>query len=150
MNLFHDHNPSIEPPARHQVQVSMIRTGMGLFGAPLAWLAQFSLSEPLAAHACYPNQQPLSEPIWEGLPVMLVVISIVCLAIALLSGFIAWSSWRQFEHKPAGGGEDANEPDQTRNLFLIKLSLMSSFIFTVAVIFNICAVLLVSPCSSWF
>jgi hypothetical protein len=151
MNLFHDHNSSIEqPPAHHRDQLSTIRTGMGLFGAPAAWVAQFSLSEPLAAHACYPNQAPLSEPIWEGLPVMLAAISIACLAVALLSGFIAWRSWRQFERKSAGVEGSANGPNETRDRFLIKLSLMSSFIFTVAIIFNICAILLVPPCSSWF
>ncbi len=150
MNLFHSHDPSLESPAPRRGQVSTIRIGVGLFGAPAAWLAQFSLSEPLAAHACYPYQAPLSAPIWEGLPVILAAISIACLAAALLSGFIAWTLWRQSERKPAGEGGSAIGAGEGRNRFLVKLSLMSSFIFIVAIIFNICAVLLVPPCSSWF
>jgi hypothetical protein len=150
MNLFHRHDPSLEPPAPHRAQLSTLRIGVGLFGAPAAWLVQFFLSEPLAAHACYPNQAPLSAPIWEGLPAILIAISIACLAAALLSGFVAWSSWRRFEGKPAGEERSVIETGENRNRFLIKLSLMSSFIFIVAVIFNIFAVLLVLPCSSWF
>jgi hypothetical protein len=149
MNSLHDHNPSIDPPAQHRGQLSSMRIGVGLFGAPLAWLTQFSLSEPLAAYACYPNQAPLSEPVWTELPVTLAAISIACLAIALISGFIAWTSWRRFAYKPTGEEGSVDEPDKTQHQFLIKLSLMSSFIFTVAIMFNICAILLVSPCSPW-
>jgi hypothetical protein len=150
MNLFHNPDLSLESPAPRRNRVSMIRTGLGLFGAPVAWLAQFSLSEPLAAHACYPSQTPLSAPIWEGLPVILAAISIACFATALLSGFIAWTSWRQFERKPDGDEGKIIEAGEGRYRFLLKLSLMSSFIFIVAILFNICAVLLVPPCSSWF
>jgi hypothetical protein len=114
---------------------------VGLFGAPVAWIAQVFLSEPLAAYACYPYQTPLSAPIWERLPAILITIGIACLAVALLAGFVAWTSWRQFDVKSVG---------EDRSRFLVKLSAMSSFIFIVAIIFNICAVLLVPPCSSWF
>ena len=134
MNLFHRHDPSLEPPAPHRAQLSTLRIGVGLFGAPAAWLVQFFLSEPLAAHACYPNQAPLSAPIWEGLPAMLIAISIACLAAALLSGFVAWSSWRQFEDRAGWSrNRSAIEPEGSRNRFLINLSLMSSFIFGIAV-----------------
>jgi hypothetical protein len=150
MNLFHRHDPCLEPPAPHRAQLSTLRIGVGLFGAPAAWLTQFFLSEPLAAHACYPNQEPLSAPIWESLSAILIVINIACLAAAFLSGFAAWSSWRQFEDRLAGLAKRAIEPEGNRNRFLINLSLMSSFIFIVAVLFNICAVFLVSPCSSWY
>ena len=205
MNLSHNHDPSLEAPVPRRGRVSTIRIAVGLFGAPAAWLAQFSLSEPLAAHACYPYQAPLSAPIWQGLPAILAAISIACFAAALLSGFVAWTSWLQSERKPAGEGrsvikdsvdlssskpspagegwvrgnqhrkkslflsphpsllpegEGAHalkstvlstiEAGESRNRFLVKLSLMSSFIFIVAIIFNIFAVLLVPPCSSWF
>jgi ABC-type multidrug transport system permease subunit len=128
----------------------MLRIGIGLFGAPVAWLAQFSLSEPLAAHACYPHQAPLSAPVWEGLPAILAAISIACLAAALLSGFVAWTAWRQYEHKLPGEEGSVNAADRSRDRFLVKLSVMSSFIFLVAILFNICAIFLVSPCNSWF
>ena len=150
MSLLHNHDPSIAPPAPRRDRLSMIRIAVGLFGAPVAWLTQFSLSEPLAAHACYPYQSPVSAPIWEELPVILAVISIACFAVALLSGLVAWTSWRQSERKLVGKGAGVIEAGENRNRFLITLSIMSSFIFLVAIIFNICAVFLVPPCSSWF
>ena len=150
MSLLHNPDPSIAPPAPCRDRLSMIKIAVGLFGAPVAWLTQFSLSEPLAAHACYPYQSPVSAPIWEGLPAILVIISIVCIAAALISGFIAWTSWRQSKHKLVGKGAGVMEAGENRIRFLITLSVMSSFIFIVAIIFNLCAVFLVPPCSSWF
>ena len=150
MNLSHNHDPFVEPSNSPRGQVSMLRIGIGLFGAPVAWLAQFSLSEPLAAHACYPYHVPVSAPVWQGLPIMLVAISIACFAAGLLSGFVAWNSWRQSERKLPGEEGSIIEAGGNRNRWLIKLSAMSSFIFLVAILFNICAIFLVSPCSSWF
>ncbi len=144
MNLSLNRDPSIEVPVSGRSRMSMMWLWLGLFGAPAAWVAQILLSEPVAAYACYPYQAPLSAPIWKGLPVIMATISIACFAVTLLSGFAAWMSWRQFEKgRAVKAGED-------RNRFLVKLSVLSSFIFIVAVIFNICAVLLVPPCSSWF
>jgi hypothetical protein len=140
MNLSGNRNPSFAGRSR----IGRMRLWLGLFGAPAAWVAQLLLSEPFAAYACYPYQRPLPAPIFAGLPAILAAISLACFAVALLSGFAAWTSWRQFEKdRVSRAGED-------RNRFLAKLSLLSSFIFMVAVIFNICAVLLVPPCSSWF
>lgn len=141
MNLSLDRNQSFKSSLPRRNRVNMMLLWVGLFGAPVAWIAQVFLSEPLAAYACYPHQTPLSAPLWERLPVMLVTIGIACLAVALLSGLVAWTLWRQ---------SDVNSVGEDRSRFLVKLSAMSSFIFTVATLFNICAVVLVSPCSSWF
>ncbi|MDD4907206.1 MAG: hypothetical protein PHD39_13775 [Methylobacter tundripaludum] len=218
-----------------------MRIGIGLFGAPVAWITQVFLSEPLAAYACYPYRMPLSAPIWERLPVMLVAIGIACFTVALLSGLVAWRLWRQFDSnsvgeegsyinntvnlsntKPSPAGEgwvttarmqkveqrreqlprgnqnkgkslfksphpslimpdypvrhpagecksapggfvpegegaqalkstvsSVTEAGEGRNRFLVRLGAMSSFIFIVATLFNMCAVLLVQPCSAW-
>ncbi|WP_442497771.1 hypothetical protein [Methylobacter sp. sgz302048] len=123
-------------------RVSALRLLVALLGAPVAWVAQLSLSEPLAAQACYPYQMPLPEPVWQGLPATLVMISGACLAMTLLSDFMAWTLCRQ-THAPLL--EERDDRDQ----FLAKLSVMSSFIFTMAVLFTACAVFLVSPCSPW-
>ena len=57
----------------------MIRTLIALFGAPIAWVIQMSLSEPIAAYACYPHQAPLPAPLWVELSVILGAIGLVCL-----------------------------------------------------------------------
>jgi len=200
MNRSFNHDPSLEPCGR----MSTMRIGIGLFGAPVAWITQVFLSEPLAAYACYPYRMPLSAPIWERLPVMLTTIGIACFTVALLSGLVAWTLWRQSDSKsvgeegsyinntvnlsntkpsPAGEGwvrgnqnkgkslfksphpsllpegegaqalkstvSSGTEAGEGRNRFLVKLGAMSSFIFIVATLFNMCAVLLVPPCSAW-
>ncbi|MGZ8173337.1 MULTISPECIES: hypothetical protein [Methylobacter] len=221
MNRSFNHDPSLEPSGR----MSTMRIGIGLFGAPVAWITQVFLSEPLAAYACYPYRTPLSAPIWERLPVMLATIGIACFTVALLSGLVAWTLWRQYDSKsvgeegsyinntvnlsntkpsPAGEGwargnqnkgkslfksphpslimpdcpvrhpagecksapggfvpegegaqalkstvSSVTEAGEGRNRFLVKLGAMSSFIFIVATLFNMCAILLVQPCSAW-
>ncbi|MCK9394315.1 MAG: hypothetical protein M0Q44_01835 [Methylobacter sp.] len=150
MNLSLNYNPVIKSPAPRRGRMDRVRAGVGLFGAPAAWIMQLFLSEPLAAHACYPYQTPLSAPLWESLPEILLTVSLVCLAVALLSGFVAWNSWRQSEFKPYKQGGDAVNTGGGTDGFLARLSVMSSFIFIVAVIFNSWAVLLVPPCRSWF
>lgn len=141
MNLPDRHDSSIAPRARP----SSIKLWLGLFGAPLAWIAQVSLSEPLVAYACYPYQAPVSEPVWNALPAMLAGIGLACLAVALLSALMVWRLWRQSERQSAGIGKE-----EGLQRFLVHLGAMSSFIFSVAIVFNICAIWLVSPCSSWF
>ncbi|MGJ0484060.1 MAG: hypothetical protein ACR65R_05935 [Methylomicrobium sp.] len=125
-----------------------LRLLLALVGAPSAWLIQLIVSEPLAAYACFPYQVPLSAPIWEKLPVLLAAISLICLGVALFSGYLAWKSWHELAHEPEEHGKEIAEVKSGRPRFLIILGLMSSFIFIVAVVFNACAVLLVPLCNS--
>lgn len=138
MNVLSELDPTKQSTAPPYRGISALKIMVGLFGAPVLWIAQMALSEPLVSYACYPYHKPLSAPIWEGLPAILAAISIACLAGALLSGFVAWTAWRKLE---VNGG---------RTRFLVKLGLMSSFLFTVAIIFNSCALLLVPLCGTWF
>lgn len=136
------------PPDR---SVSTYRTLLALFGAPTSWVGQMSLSEPLAAYACYPHQVPLPAPLWADLSVILAMISLICLAGGLLSGYVAWTLWRQASPRPrvTGAGEHALDVDGGQTRFLARLGTMSSFVFIVAILFTGCAVLLVPPCSAW-
>jgi hypothetical protein len=131
----------------------MVRTLIALFGAPTAWVIQVSLSEPIAAYACYPHEVPLSAPLWVELPLILAVISLVCLAAGLLSGYIAWALWRQTDSIGAAVAGTNHEQgavvDAGQNRFLAMIGLMSSSLFIIAIIFTCCAVFLVPPCSAW-
>lgn len=134
----------------------MVRTLIALFGAPIAWVIQMSLSEPIAAYACYPHQVPLPAPLWVELPLILAMISLVCLAAGLLSGYIAWAFWRQTgdtnDTGAAVGGINHGQGavvDGGQNRFLAVIGLMSSSLFIIAIIFTCCAIFLVPPCSAW-
>lgn len=128
---------------KHPGRISPLRLTVALFGAPVAWIAQLSLDEPLASQSCYPHHVPLPEPLWPWLTVMLAAINGVCLAAGLLSGFVAWRLCRQT-------GVDLMQDREGRTPFLVKLGVMSSFIFIMALLFTGCSVLLVSPCQPWF
>jgi hypothetical protein len=127
------------------------RTWLGIFGAPVAWVIQMSLIEPIAAYACYPRQVPLSAPLWAELPFMLAMISLACLAAGLFSGYIALDFWRRTGHSWTGALQETQvmEVDEGQTRFLAMLGMMSSFLFIVAILFTSCAVLLVSPCGAW-
>jgi len=136
-------------PYRH----SLFRTLLALFGAPVAWVIQMSLSEPIAAYACYPHQAPLSTPLWVELPTILATISLVCLAAGLFSGYVAWTFWQQTGSAATAVMRPSNSQravaDGGQNHFLAMIGLMSSSIFIIAILFTCIAVFLVSPCSAW-
>lgn len=151
MSFVPKQNASAEHRILYHGRRSMRRILLGLFGAPAAWIAQMSLSEPIAAYACYPYQVPLSAPLWVDLPAILAIISLACLATGLLSGYVAWTSWRRTGHQWGGDGNERHviEVDGGSSRFLAMVAMMSSFIFIVAIVFTGCAILLVSPCSTW-
>jgi len=106
-----------------------------------------SISEPLAAYGCYPHQVPLTAPLWVNLSAILIAISLICLAAGLVSGYVAWDSWRKLAK--SGSNAQVFVVDEGQTQFLAMLGVMSSFIFIAALIFTFCAVLLASPCSAW-
>lgn len=117
---------------------SALKLLVALFGAPLAWVAQMGLSEPLAAQVCYPGSQPLSMPAWPSLQTALALVSGACLLAALASALAAWSVWRTTRGQGEGDG---------RARFLAVLGLMSAGLFVAAVLFTALAVVLIAPCA---
>jgi hypothetical protein len=151
MSFVTKENSPTEHRAPHHGAANKHRTLLGLFGAPAAWVAQMSLSEPIAAYACYPHQVPLSTPLWVDLPAILAIISLICLMVGLLSGYVAWRLWRRTGHPlpETDNGKRVAEVDGGQTRFLALLGTMSSFVFIIAILFTSCAVVLVSPCSAW-
>jgi hypothetical protein len=132
-----------------------------IFGAPLAWMAQMSLSEPLAAQVCFPGSRPLTVPAWPSLQMALLAISGACLLAALASALAAWSVWRSTRGEVADGDDIGRDDGDGKGLamgktadsgvgrtgFLAVLGLMSSGLFVSAVLFTALAALLVAPCA---
>lgn len=156
MDFVRDRNASerhhisrYRPPYRN----SLFKTLVALFGAPVAWLIQMSLSEPIAAYACYPHQVPLSAPVWAELPAILAAIGLICLAAGLFSGYVAWTFWQQADSNRGkvmhGHDSEGAVVDGGQNRFLAMIGLMSSTLFVIAILFTCFAVFLVSPCSAW-
>ena len=111
---------------------------------------QIVLTPPIAAYACYPHQFPLPAPLWPGLTAILATIGFVCLAGALFSGYIALAFWRSLGRysKDTPNEQSSIQEDEGQARFLAMLGMMSSFVFTVAILFNTFAVLLIRSCSA--
>jgi hypothetical protein len=145
--------PDVSHPAPQRHRVGSLRLLAGLFGAPLAWLAQMSLSEPLAAQACYPNTTPLNAPqlpvALPSLQVILALITGAALIIGIVSTMLAWSAMRQTHHQSNASAGDTVEHGGGRAGFLATVAVMAGLLFVVAILITGLAVLLVSPCSLW-
>ena len=128
-----------------------VKTLLALFGAPMAWVTQMALTQPIAAYACYPHQFPLPASLWPELPAILGTIGFICLAGALFSGYIALGSWRSLgcSSEDTLNKQSAIQKDEGQARFLAMLGMMSSFVFIVAILFNTFAVLLIRSCSAW-
>lgn len=134
-------------PAPARRRVPGLRVLAGIAGAPLAWVAQMSLSEPLAAQTCYPGTHPLALPMLPSLRLLLAAISIACLLAALACGAQAWSDWRAVRaEQPPEKPEAAVDTGAGRTRFLALLGLMSSALFAAAILFTALAALLIAPC----
>jgi hypothetical protein len=137
-------------PAPQRAQVSRLRLTISLFGAPLAWLLQMALSEPLAAQACYPHSIPLALPqlpaVLPSLQVTLGVITGVALLLAVASTILAWFTLRATHQDSSQRAGHTVEHGGGRAGFLTVLAFMGGLLFIVAILISGSALLLVSPC----
>ncbi|MFL6708294.1 MAG: hypothetical protein ACJ8HI_08810 [Massilia sp.] len=116
----------------------LLRIVAGLFAAPVAWMGQMLLSQPLVSGLC-----ALARP--GLLSVLLNGVGLLCLLVAALGGWAALSLWReerQPQHRPAGAIDRGTRP----RAFLALLGMMSSGLFFCAIVFSSLAPLLVTPC----
>lgn len=146
MNGQSSRGPAHPAPARGQVHG--LRLLVGLCGAPLAWMAQMSLSEPLSAQACYPASRPLAAPAWPSAHALLWAISAVCLLAACASALVAWRAWRGTRHESTSNWHDAVHSGSGRTRFLALLGVMSSAMFVAAILFSTLGATLIDACGS--
>ena len=134
------------PPAG---KVHWLQLSIALCAAPLAWLLQMSLSEPLAAQACYPATVPLTLPILASLPLVLKCISAACLLFALGGFWCAWRAWQATRSEAdSPRADDAADTGHGRSRFMALLAMLCSGLFVVAIVFTGLGLLLSQSCAS--
>ncbi|HET7369681.1 MAG TPA: hypothetical protein VFK45_02440 [Gammaproteobacteria bacterium] len=114
--------------------------GYAVLGAPAAWSLQLLIQFPLAAHACYPNNVPLAQPLWSFTWWMLIGIEFIALIAAGLGGFLAVSKWMAYRHI------DATCTGLRRNQYLSWWALLTSGLFSIAIIFTIVMIFIEPIC----
>ena len=106
----------------------------GACAAPLAWLGHVMLAYGITAQFCYPADHPVrlasAGPLFAGL----ILFDIVAVALCSAGAAVSWRLWKRVR--------------SGRNRFLALWGLMSSLWFFAAILFNVVASLMVSPCPS--
>ena len=125
----------------------------GLIAPPLVWAAELYLNYGLASHACFPGRAPRASFLsgWERVWAALMVVNLVCLAVAAIGLVTSAFSWRRLrdeqlvvERGEAGG---IAYPSGGRLRAFAASGLMVSGLFTVAILFNTLYLWSISTCS---
>ena len=140
-------------PARNEVSKGLL--WFGLVGAPAAWTVQTLVDLAVASHGCYPRLFPLAAPILSGLRGIALTVSVAALIIYIIAGLAAVRTWSQtrHEHQGSSGAGQKHAPatalletGEGRTRFLALSAVMTSVVFTIAVLAHGVSVLLVGPC----
>ena len=124
------HQPRTQSGARDISRADARRLLLALVGAPLAWVLHLS--------ACYVILSLWCAEAWGGMTIALVVATVLCAAMAIASGVLAWRLWQRGQHglltdEEPGGPEpwDARMGERgARTVFLAVLALFMAGMFT--------------------
>lgn len=134
-----------DPVYRDPSMEARLRVGFALafaaFGAPLAWMLQLIVNYSLSAHACYPINVPLSIPEWGGLFWILLGVDMAAIIVAGGAFLVAVGQWRVWR------GASRAHIGERRNRFISKWALMTSGLFSIAVIFTIVMIFIEPVCN---
>ncbi len=123
----------------------------GLLAPPLVWAVELYLNYGLASHACFPGQAPRASFLsgWERIWVALLVVNLVCLAVAAIGLVTSAFSWRRLRDERPVEGEAGGivNPSGGRLRSFAVSGLMVSGLFTVAILFNTLYLWSISTCS---
>ena len=140
-------------PARNDVSAGLL--WFGLVAAPAAWTVQTLVDLALTSHGCYPRLFPLATPMLAGLRGILVTVSLAALIVCIVAALAATRTWSmtRHEHQSSSGAGDKHGPSaalletgEGRTRFLALSGLMTSIVFTIAVLAHTVSIFIVGPC----
>ena len=140
-------------PARHDVSSGLL--WFGLFGGPAAWTIQTLVDLAVTSHGCYPRLFPLEAPILSSLRAIVVTVSLAALIVCIVAALAAIRTWGQtrHEHQSSSGAGEKHSPSaalletgEGRTRFLALSGLMTSVVFTIAVLAHTVSIFIVGPC----
>lgn len=133
-------------PAPQRARLSSVSTWFALLAAPIAWSLQQLANAAIAAHGCFPHDEPVGAPLWHDLVAVSLSIDIAAFVVCLAAVFVAARNWRSTHTERPGSAHRLIGSGDGRTRFMAMASLMSSCLFLVAVIFSVGGLLVVGAC----
>lgn len=134
-------------PAPQRERVGAFAIWFAIVAAPLAWNLQLLFNATLAAHGCYPHDEPLASPIWVHLMPVTAAIEVAAIAICVLAGIVATRNWRLTREEKPGSAHHLIEAGDGRTRFMAMVGLLCSGLFGLAVLLSAGMISVVPVCS---
>lgn len=127
--------PALHRISPHGDRVSPWVVAFAITAAPSAWILQLLLSAGLAAHACYPHDVPLSQPLWNHLTTIIAMVDGCAFVVAAAGGITSWRFWQLTRHEQPGQAMQLSGGGEGRARFLAMVGMMTSGLFLLAIVF---------------
>jgi hypothetical protein len=140
-------------PARGHVRISALL--FGFFGGPAAWTVQTLVNLPLTSHACFPQLEPVSTPVFGDVRGVAFALSLAAVLTCAAATLVSWKTWSKTraEHQGSTGAGTSHaqsaallETGEGRTRFMAASGLMLSTVFLLVTIVSTITIFIVSPC----
>ncbi len=136
-------------PAPHRARVRLTALFFGLFAAPIVWAGNLMVTYALAAHACFPGGNPLTQ-IAQGFGFawpLIVACYLIALAICAAAGVVSFRNWRITGEEVHGDIHHLIERGEGRSRYLSLIGMGFSILFFSAVLFGAIVLAIIPLCA---
>jgi len=133
-------------PAPHRGRISLFAIWFSILAGPLVWSLQQVINAGLAAHSCYPHDEPVSAPIWSAMAKGATWVELIACLVCVIGAVVAWRSWRRTRTERSGSAHHLIEAGDGRSRFMAMVGLLSSSLFLLAVLFAAVSFWIVPGC----
>ena len=137
MSQLHPLAPAVEHPSPAKHRLAPWRTIAGIALAPVAFVLQVTASYVVAALGCSASHAPAN---W------LIGIDVFALGMTVAGIVIAAGNFRWTRNEKDGGQQQLQEVGEGRTRFLAYCGLCTSAMFSLGVIVQLLAIVMVSAC----
>jgi hypothetical protein len=120
----------------------------GLALPPGAWIAEMLLGVGIASNACPLTNGSGRSGGFAGESTLLVILTLLCLALAAGSGLMSWRHWLTAKAQAGEGGQSPSDLATERSRFLSVAGMLTAATFTVAILFSLLEPIVIPACWS--
>jgi hypothetical protein len=134
-------------PQRHRLSLAVLMTGLA--APPAAWVTQLVVNYALSSYSCYPDSLPRASVLagWRGVWTIVLIINLLALATAAATTALSYRNWHVVRDEHPGDADDVVEIGEGRSRFIGLAGAISGIGFTLAIVFDLLAILGVPQCS---